>query len=394
MCAWSWVHICGLWCAMWEGTSACVCHSVHVYTHGRVFSAVLPRTKANSTIPFPLAFGKGVQPLLLSTICIHLTGHTASWGTLVLAREAPRATRSQSESIWFSGERHFSFRNWGWAWRKIGLSQLNPDLKTWTVGSLKQNYGWQKKSERLQINLNGRGGETQPELRMERLNPNRLILTLNFSEPPRATHSTAEFIRICLSKVFFSSSYGSFFVPGVIFRAGFFFCRAGGFFFRNGKRYTSSCGSFCQITTCRFIAVRSSASTCCAHSFPDQFHFPTSGERISYHSGERISYHRQSHLGWHFRKVFKPQVSKLECIFSLKRGKRDVRALSFELWNSIRKCHPNLDQLYSKICLRVEFLLKTDSEYLRDAEVTLFLCFFSFVLGFRRPKLSGWQTPD
>ena len=37
----------------------------------------------------------------------------------------------------------------------------------------------------------------------------------------------------------------------------------------------------------------------------------------------------QSHLGWHFRKLF--QSSKLEGLFSLKRGKRDVGALSFEL---------------------------------------------------------------
>jgi len=42
-----------------------------------------------------------------------------------------------------------------------------------------------------------------------------------------------------------------------------------------------------------------------------------------------------------FESCFKAQISKLERLFSLKRGKRDVRALSFELWNSIRKCHPN-----------------------------------------------------
>ena len=57
----------------------------------------------------------------------------------------------------------------------------------------------------------------------------------------------------------------------------------------------------------------------------------------------------QSHLGWHFRKALsklKAQSSKLERLFSPKRGKRGVRALSFELWNSIRKCHPKWDRLY------------------------------------------------
>ena len=36
-----------------------------------------------------------------------------------------------------------------------------------------------------------------------------------------------------------------------------------------------------------------------------------------------------SHLDWHFRMLF--QSSKLERLISLKRGKRDVRALSFEI---------------------------------------------------------------
>ena len=44
-----------------------------------------------------------------------------------------------------------------------------------------------------------------------------------------------------------------------------------------------------------------------------------------------------------FERCFKAQSSKLERLFSLKRGKRDVRALSF------RKCHPKWDWLY--ICL-------------------------------------------
>ena len=46
---------------------------------------------------------------------------------------------------------------------------------------------------------------------------------------------------------------------------------------------------------------------------------------------------------------FKAQSSKLEGLFSLKRGKRDVRALSFELWKSFRKYHPTWDWLYTHI---------------------------------------------
>jgi len=43
----------------------------------------------------------------------------------------------------------------------------------------------------------------------------------------------------------------------------------------------------------------------------------------------------------------KAQSSPIERLFLLKRGKRDARALSFELRNSIRKCHPKWDRLYS-----------------------------------------------
>jgi len=42
----------------------------------------------------------------------------------------------------------------------------------------------------------------------------------------------------------------------------------------------------------------------------------------------------------------KAQSSKLERLFFHVSVKRDVRALSFELWNSIRKCHPKWDRLY------------------------------------------------
>jgi len=43
----------------------------------------------------------------------------------------------------------------------------------------------------------------------------------------------------------------------------------------------------------------------------------------------------------------KAQSSKLERLFCHDSVKRDVRALSFELCNSIRKCHPKWDWLYT-----------------------------------------------
>ena len=42
----------------------------------------------------------------------------------------------------------------------------------------------------------------------------------------------------------------------------------------------------------------------------------------------------------------KAQSSKLEGLFCHVSVKRGFRALSFELWNSIRKCHPKWDWLY------------------------------------------------
>jgi len=42
----------------------------------------------------------------------------------------------------------------------------------------------------------------------------------------------------------------------------------------------------------------------------------------------------------------KPQSSKLERLFCHVSVKRDVWALSFELWNSVWKCHPKWDWLY------------------------------------------------
>jgi len=65
-----------------------------------------------------------------------------------------------------------------------------------------------------------------------------------------------------------------------------------------------------------------------------------------------------------FESPFKAQSSNLESLFSLKRGKRDVRALSFELWNSIRKCHPKWDRLY--IMHVRAFVYIEDSAYKRE----------------------------
>ena len=51
-----------------------------------------------------------------------------------------------------------------------------------------------------------------------------------------------------------------------------------------------------------------------------------------------------------FESSLKAQSSKLERLFALKRGKRDVWAWSFELWNSFRKRHPKWDRLYLYHC--------------------------------------------
>jgi len=58
----------------------------------------------------------------------------------------------------------------------------------------------------------------------------------------------------------------------------------------------------------------------------------------------------------------KVQSSKLERLFCHVSVKRDVRVLSFELWNRIQKCHPKWDWLY-----------------IRN------LAFFLFFLGFEDP---------
>jgi len=59
---------------------------------------------------------------------------------------------------------------------------------------------------------------------------------------------------------------------------------------------------------------------------------------------QNILIYSLTHLQWYFRKLF--QSTKLEHLFSQKCGKRDVRALIFEFWNSIRKCRRRWDRLY------------------------------------------------
>jgi len=64
--------------------------------------------------------------------------------------------------------------------------------------------------------------------------------------------------------------------------------------------------------------------------------------------------HSQSYLGWHFQKALsklKARSSKLERLFSLKRGKRDVRAWSLNFERAFRKCHPKWDRLYMLSCM-------------------------------------------
>ena len=55
----------------------------------------------------------------------------------------------------------------------------------------------------------------------------------------------------------------------------------------------------------------------------------------------------------------KVQNSKLERLFCHVSVKRDVQALSFEIWISIRKCHPKWDCLYLRPWI---FLLKIQEE--------------------------------
>ena len=52
---------------------------------------------------------------------------------------------------------------------------------------------------------------------------------------------------------------------------------------------------------------------------------------------------------WHdiFESSFKAESSELEHLFCHVSVKTNVRALSFELWKSFRKCHPTWDWLYT-----------------------------------------------
>jgi len=88
-----------------------------------------------------------------------------------------------------------------------------------------------------------------------------------------------------------------------------------------------------------------------------------------------------------FESCFKAQISKLERLFSLKRGKRDVRALSFELWNSIWKCHVKVilrDRLYPNQYKIFECLL-TDT-------LINFFCFATFPpVSTARNSLNSWN---
>jgi len=49
--------------------------------------------------------------------------------------------------------------------------------------------------------------------------------------------------------------------------------------------------------------------------------------------------------------IFESSKLKARRVFCHVSVKRDVRALSFDLWNSIRKCHPKWDWLYMRVCV-------------------------------------------
>jgi len=110
------------------------------------------------------------------------------------------------------------------------------------------------------------------------------------------------------------------------------------------------------------------------------------------HIGIRIHAHTCAHTHterciWQ-RWWYNNALSKLERLFSLKRGKRDVRALSFELWNSIRKCHPKWDRLYRDSCRQNEYIAMsqwpTDR---RAAVVTRNVCHPTWDWLYNLPKL-------
>jgi len=70
----------------------------------------------------------------------------------------------------------------------------------------------------------------------------------------------------------------------------------------------------------------------------------------------------------HYQFSIKTLLSKLETLSCHVSVKRDVRTLSFELSNSIRKCHPKWDWLYQK--KKVDYSLETQSFQLLSTEDT------------------------
>jgi len=69
----------------------------------------------------------------------------------------------------------------------------------------------------------------------------------------------------------------------------------------------------------------------------------------------------------------KAQSSKLERLFCHVSVKRDVRALSFEPWNSIRKCHPKWDRLYHRfLVVRIKYSRGTNRICWRCRVICLF----------------------
>jgi len=94
----------------------------------------------------------------------------------------------------------------------------------------------------------------------------------------------------------------------------------------------------------------------------------------------------------------KAQSSKFERLFCHVSLKRDHRALSFELWNSIRKCHPKWDRLYmqeetyqlvkrdistcQKICLFLHmYLSDVCARYSSNVSVNVYthICVYAYV---------------
>ena len=106
-------------------------------------------------------------------------------------------------------------------------------------------------------------------------------------------------------------------------------------------------------------------------------------DKAHYHTNYRLPYGIVYRL-WYYQRIYgtiEPIIrlipfevifcSKLERLFSEKRDKRDIRVFSFELWNSIRKCHPKWDRLYSPFQRRweSEWSMKQQIEILNRGEI-------------------------